>query len=185
MRSRWWWLIVLTLFVWLCAVVVLIWSGHPRGAEVIAAVRERTEIWGEALQALRVSPWFGIGLDYFRHSGYSPVFVFPDKIVGNPHAHNIFLQTALDVGLIGLASYVAIVAFVLRRAWEIVTARTGDEWVRYIGFGAALSIASVHLYGLLDAVALGAKVGLFQWLACGLVLAAWRLDRQGRSSSVG
>jgi hypothetical protein len=35
---------------------------------------------------------------------------------------------------------------------------------------------AVSLFGLGDAVSLGAKIGLFQWMASGLILTAWRLQ---------
>jgi hypothetical protein len=41
-----------------------------------------------------------------------------------------------------------------------------------------LALVSVHAYGLLDAVALGTKLGVFQWLSSGLILAAWQVDRR-------
>jgi putative inorganic carbon (HCO3(-)) transporter len=174
-RVRWWALAGALAFVAAPAAVVFVWGEHPRVLEAFAAVESRFVIWEQALQALRPSPWVGIGFDYFRYSGYSPVLVWPDIIVGTPHAHNIFLQTALDVGLIGLAAYVAVMVDVFRRGWRIASATGGDFWIRRVGIGATLSLVTVHVYGLLDAVALGAKVGVFQWLACGLVLAAWQL----------
>jgi putative inorganic carbon (HCO3(-)) transporter len=137
-------------------------------------------IWDQALQALRPSPWLGIGLDYFRNGGYALVLAPPNQMVGTPHAHNIFLQTALDLGVAGLVVYVTLIGWVLRRALDLFRATGGDRWVRYVGVGAGLSVISVHAYGLLDAVALGTKVGVFQWLACGLVLGAWRVERRGK-----
>jgi len=171
-----WWATAIAVFVLVPVVVYTLWGDHPRAAEPMGSLQTRIAIWQQALEALRTSPWTGIGFDYFRHSGYSPVLVYPDIIVGRPHAHNVFLQTALDVGLIGLAAYMAVTVFVLRRAYDLARLNGGDSWVRAVGVAAGLSVFSVQVYGLLDAVALGAKVGIFQWLACGLVLAAWRLQ---------
>jgi len=175
LRRRWWWAAAV-LCVVLPAGLVFVWGDHPRALEVIGTLRARVDIWQEGLQALRTSPWLGIGFDYFRHSGYSPVFVFPDRIVGRPHAHNILLQTALDIGLVGLAVYLTLIVLVLKRAWQVAMRPGQDSWVRAVGVAAGLSLVSVHVYGLLDAVPLGAKVGLFQWFACGLILAAWRMQ---------
>lgn len=182
MRPKVWWAITGVVSVALPMALIFVWSGHPRTLELLETLEARTAIWQQGLQALRPSPWFGIGLDYFRHSGYSPILVWPDQIVGRPHAHNVFLQTALDVGLLGLVAYLGLMGSVMRRATEVVKSSAGDPWVRHVATGAALSIVSVHVYGLLDAVPLGAKVGLFQWLSCGLVLAAWRIHRAAESS---
>jgi putative inorganic carbon (HCO3(-)) transporter len=159
-------------------VMYLLWSDHPRSAELVATIAGRMNIWDDALDALSSAPWLGIGLDYFRDSGYSMVLWPPNELVGTPHAHNILLQTALDIGLLGLVCYMALIAFILLRGLEIAGAPQADPLTKYVCVGAALSIVAVHAYGLLDAVSLGTKVGVFQWLASGLVLAAWQLERR-------
>ena len=90
------------------------------------------------------------------------------------HAHNVFLQTGLDVGLIGLCAYVWILAFLFVRADQ--ASRGPSGLARGAAVGSALSLAAVHLFGLADAVPLGAKIGTFQWLAAGLALSSWRLQ---------
>lgn len=185
MRPKTWWIITGLLTLGVPLALVFVWDGHPRTLELADALQARVEIWKQGLQALRPSPWFGIGLDYFRHSGYSPILVWPDQIVGRPHAHNFFLQTALDVGLIGLAAYLAVLGYVVRRALETMRSKTGDAWLRHLAAGALLSLVSVHVYGVLDAVPLGAKVGIFQWVACGLILAAWRIQVNTPSKQAG
>lgn len=180
MGPRIWRVATLVMFLVVPGIILALWKDHPRSAEVVATIAGRMNIWDDALKALQTSPWLGIGLDYFRDSGYSLVLWPPNELVGTPHAHNIFLQTALDIGLLGLAAYVALVGIVLWRGLETARANGGDRWIRYVGAGAALAVVSVHAYGLLDAVALGTKVGVFQWLASGLVLAAWQLTRRER-----
>jgi putative inorganic carbon (HCO3(-)) transporter len=184
MQPRLWWLSAGFLFLVAPVVLYVVWGDSPRAIEAIASLQGRVEIWEQGLQALRPSPWFGIGLDYFRHSGYSPILVWPDQIVGRPHAHNVFLQTALDVGLIGLAGYLAVIGYVMRRAMNIARSTSGDPLARHLAVGAALSLVSVHVYGLLDAVPLGAKIGMFQWLSAGLVLAISRMQAPAGSMQV-
>lgn len=179
---RLWWLGAVALCLVLPAALFLLAADHPRVMEATALVGARSKIWGEAFEALRFSPWVGIGFDYFRHSGFSLVQIAPDRVIGAPHAHNIFIQTALDTGLFGLACYLAIIGLVLTRAIALVRSSSGDVWARYVGAGAALSVVSVHIFGLLDAIPLGAKVGIFQWLSCGLILAAWRMRTQSEGT---
>jgi len=185
MRTRLWWLTTGVVFLAVPAALYFMWGDHAQVVEVVTAVQARIDIWKQGVQALRPSPWFGIGFDYFRHSGYSPVLVWPDLTTGRPHAHNFFLQTALDVGLIGLVAYLGVLGNVIRRAVETMALKGVERWVRRLAGAAALSVLSVHAYGLLDAVPLGAKVGAFQWLSQGLVLAAWRLARRDPRPSEG
>jgi len=173
-RPRPWWLLVSASTALLLA-ALFVARDHPLVIDAAGVVNGRADIWRDGISAWRTSPWFGIGFDYLRDSGLAMVRIAPDRMAGAPHAHNIFLQTALDVGLFGLMGYLAIIGFVLLRAVDLLTGSGVDAFARYVGVGAALSVVSVHVYGLFDAVPLGAKVGMFQWLSCGLVLAAWRM----------
>jgi O-antigen ligase len=175
MRARAWWLAAAVMFLVLPATMVSCGRAHPQVAAAVHSLSVHLEIWVDALHALRFSPWLGIGFDYFRHSGLSVWESAPNLSSGAPHAHNIFLQTLLDVGLVGLAAYLAVITFVMRCAVDLTRRRDRNEWVRHIVVGAALSIVSVHVFGLFDAVSLGAKVGIFQWWSCGLILAASRV----------
>jgi putative inorganic carbon (hco3(-)) transporter len=176
--SRRWRVVSVSMLV-IGAMVFYAFKDHARSAEIIATLAGRMNVWSDAAEALRTAPWLGIGLDYFRNSGYSMVLWPPNQMVGVPHAHNIFLQTALDLGLVGLAAYLLLIGFVLMRGFEFVRAKLGEGFVRCVGIGATLSLVSVHAYGLLDAVSLGTKLGVFQWLSCGLILGAWRVAHRG------
>jgi len=133
-------------------------------------VYERTLIVNAALERLQVSPWLGIGLNQFRHL-YKPVGSPADYDVA--HAHNVFLQTALDVGVVGLVAYCCVLGYVLLRAHQ--AAGSPLRVCRTAAFGGGLALVAVTAFGLADAVALGAKLGMFQWAAAGIVLGAWRM----------
>jgi putative inorganic carbon (HCO3(-)) transporter len=125
----------------------------------------RWEIWSRALWFIRDAPLSGIGLNAFRElAGVRYPFETPIPAV---HAHNIFLQTALDLGIIGLAAYVAlliVVGWQARRAY-----RDGDPRHRRLVLGLAGGLVAVHVFGITDAIALGAKVGLFFWWNVALI----------------
>jgi len=131
-------------------------------------VHERADVLVAGMERWKESPWLGIGLNHFRQL-YNPRAV-PGYDVA--HAHNVFLQTALDVGVFGLAAYCGILGYLLIRADQ--TARGPSSLGRAVAIGSALSLVAVSMFGLTDAVALGAKIGSFQWMAAGLILAAWR-----------
>lgn len=134
--------------------------------DVWQSVQDRAYIMGQGAEKLREAPWFGIGLNEYR-TVHVPL---PSAAA---HAHNIFLQTALDVGIVGSVAYWGLLIFLLARANE--AAQTAFNLGRIAAVGSALALVAVTLFGLTDAVVLGAKVGLFQWQAAGLILAAWRL----------
>ena len=129
----------------------------------------RGAIWHHGVERLASSPWTGIGISGF-HEAPVPDGPYSRELVTAQvsHAHNIFLQVALDLGMVGFAAYVILLASLLGSARAAVN--TAHPLGPLVG-GAALSLVAVHTFGLTDAVALGAKVGIFQWLATGLVLA--------------
>jgi putative inorganic carbon (hco3(-)) transporter len=150
----------------------------------------RVEIWSRALYGIEDFPLSGMGLNTFRNlvGKLYPLFSIPaDVEIG--HAHNEFLQAALDLGIPGLVAFVGLYlgAFqMLVTIWKKEpSCFSGDPIVNFfrlnvgsfrnamvLGLGGGL--AAHLLYGLTDAVALGAKPGLLFWmllaLICGLYL---------------
>ncbi len=132
----------------------------------------RTHIWRDGVNRIRTSPWVGVGINQFHEvtADTSAHFINPTSHVA--HVHNTALQVALDVGLPGLAGYVLLLAALLVAADR--AARQGGPEGR-LAAGAGLSLVAVHLFGVSDTIALGAKVGFFQWLCAGFILAAARI----------
>jgi len=93
------------------------------------------------------------------------------------HAHNVFLQTALDVGIPGLIAYVALLIVATLMCWQ--TYRDGDPLAQRIALGLWGNLVAIHLFGLTDAVALGAKIGLFLWWSLGMIAALHHLTIAG------
>jgi putative inorganic carbon (HCO3(-)) transporter len=154
----------------------ILWVSRQLAPDIVGVADRivvRSQVWRQAVDTLSTSPWLGIGLNEFRH-----VYDRLGSDFGSvPHAHNVFLQTALDGGLIGLAGYVGVVAWLVLTADATAHAPGPSTLARYVAGGAGLSIIGVHVFGLADAVALGAKVGLFQWICAGMIIAAWRIQR--------
>lgn len=139
---------------------------HLKADELWQTADHRVEILRSGIELLAASPWFGIGLNEFRH------IYKPQTVYAVPHVHNVFLQTALDIGILGLGAYCSVMGFLLVTADRV--ARGSCKLCQSAAVGAALSLVSVSMFGITDAVALGAKVGLLQWMAAGLILAARR-----------
>lgn len=134
----------------------------------------RLALWRGAVDRLRASPWLGIGINAF-HETNAPEGVYAAEETSTPvaHAHNIVLQVTLDVGLAGLAGYLLLFGRLVQQASRLPTSVPAAR----IAAGAGASLIAVHFFGLGDAIALGAKVGIFQWLSAGIILAASRVLR--------
>lgn len=164
----------------LLAVVALLWIGPQRIAGwwseppeetvvgTFSTLVYRQELWPWALTAVSDFSLTGTGLGAFREVAFRlyPVPLATDADIG--HAHNIFLQTALDVGLPGLIVYLAILLVALAAAWRL--ARGSNVW-RAAALGLAAGLIALHLFGLADAVSLGAKPAVLFWFALGLLTA--------------
>ncbi|MEZ4642780.1 MAG: O-antigen ligase family protein [Chloroflexota bacterium] len=132
----------------------------------LGTINFRKEVWHWGLLAVSDFPFTGTGLGSFRrviHRFY-PTTILPTYDIA--HAHNIFLQVALDVGLPGLVAYGALLLLVGYMGWQV--ARYNERW-RALTLGLLAGLAAVHIFGLTDALALGAKPGLLFWWALGLL----------------
>ncbi len=127
----------------------------------------RKDLWPWALAAIEDFPFSGVGLGAFRLVAFR---LYPLTIdIGDiGHAHSIFLQTALDLGLPGLAVYIAILLVAAAAGWRVARR---DNGFRAISLGLLAGLASFHIFGLADAVALGAKPALVFWFALGVLAA--------------
>lgn len=141
----------------------------------ISTLESRVEIWSRAIYATQDFPFTGMGMNNFRevvHILY-PLFLIPPT-TDIAHAHNHLLHTAVELGLPGLIAYLAIwfaIAAMLRQIWHNLP---HTLWRGFV-IGASGSLAGYFIYGLFDAVALGAKPGFMLWFLFGLITAAHQL----------
>lgn len=151
-----------------------LWANPPQETAVgtLTTLNFRKELWPWAVTAISDFPLTGVGLGAFRLVAFRlyPLPLSPQFDIG--HAHNVFLQTALDVGLPGLAVYLAILLVALVVGWQVARSDLG---YRAISLGILAGLVAHHVYGLADTLALGSKPGLVFWLLLGLLAAAHRL----------
>ncbi len=127
----------------------------------------RVEVWRYALEAIGDFPFTGTGLGTFRRVVLRlyPITIYPNPDIA--HAHNVFLQMALDTGLPGLVAYLALLGLVGGYGWQQLHASSAFTAVLVVGICA--TFLAFHLFGLADTIALGAKPGLLWWWLLGLM----------------
>jgi putative inorganic carbon (hco3(-)) transporter len=109
-----------------------------------------------------------------------------------PHAHNLFLQVAVDLGLPGLIAWLAIFLLVCVGAWRVYRrGRRGAYpaspplplspspplYIAGLGAGLLASQIALAVHGLTDAATWGTRPALIVWAVWGLAMAAWNLQR--------
>ncbi len=139
----------------------------------------RMELWSRAIYGIEDFPITGMGMNAFRKvmPVFYPTFLSsPDTDIA--HAHNHLLQAALDLGLPGLIAYLAL-WFGAAGLLTITIHRSTDPDQRRIVSGLAAGMIAYFVFGTADTIALGAKVGIFFWIALALIVAVYDSTRGG------
>lgn len=145
----------------------------------IAGLAGREEVWSRAIYALQDTPFTGIGLWMFSRAVQ---MLYPLFSVGRDveirHAHNLFLQVGVDLGLPGLVAFVALLtlAFVqLIRAFHSAR-KNGHPDLAALALGLAAAFVALLIHGQVDVVIWDAKSSILLWVFLALVAALARVE---------
>jgi O-antigen ligase/tetratricopeptide (TPR) repeat protein len=190
---------VLLAAIGLIVVAVYVLPGLPRDA-LQATVddpttgRSRVNLWDWALRDVRANPVLGVGPTvYWPRVRYVPDFPFRDvtkmlerrRLVGQDttqwrflfvtHPHNLAIDVAEGMGIIGLAAFTLLMAAAVWGALRIVRERSRpDRW--FTGTGVAL-FAAIMMFAMGSIGVQIALLPLSAWIALGVV--AMGHQRQG------
>lgn len=200
-RWRWYGLIALVVLVIVLGFLVAthweavrIWvTGSNMAADPALSLNSlagRLEIWSRAIYGIQDFPFTGMGMNTFRKvvPVLYPLFTISPE-VDIAHAHNEFLQAALDLGIPGLIAFLALYVgafWMLADTWK-ATRRPSlntEYWslvTRSLVLGLGGGLFAHLLYGLTDAVALGAKPGVLFWMVLGLIVGLHQQAQQHRA----
>jgi putative inorganic carbon (HCO3(-)) transporter len=152
-------------------------SVDQRVRSVQFTLADRFKVWELAAHMIRDFPITGIGLGTFPLVSElvyeSPLFYGP-AFHETPHAHNLALQIALDIGLPGLLFFSVLTICAALAARRAIVGPP-SSLVRGLAAGAACGLLAYYVFGLTDAIGLGEKPGMIFWLLLGLVAACARL----------
>jgi putative inorganic carbon (HCO3(-)) transporter len=145
----------------------------------------RQQVWRAGLQLVGDFPLTGVGIGTFNDVAATLYgFYAPD----NPGAHNLFLQAAVDLGILGLVSYLAILLLALWaafRAYRRFDTRD-DGLLRAVAIGGFAGMMATIAHGLVDSHTWGSKGAFIPWAVIGLLVALYSLalsQRQGSKAS--
>jgi len=145
-------------------------------------VATRFDMWQRALYMIQDFPYTGVGLNMYSQTANSlyPFFtILPERVLRLTHAHNVFLQVAVDLGLPGLVAYLAL-QMGFGAAWWTAYRRPALGPLRALAVGLLCSMVAYHVYGIGDCLTLGAKPGVVIWAMWGLVAALANLSDEVR-----
>ncbi len=165
----------------------LIHDGKAQGLSVDSLFTGRPEIWRRSLHAVADFSWTGIGVG--TYSEVVPALYYPAGSGSLEDAHSLVLQTALDLGVVGLLAMATIVWLAFRQIWSTwrrAGVATGATRVRAHAwaFGLFTSLLAFVLFNLFDAVALGSPGSVLFFILLGLIYALPRPRPRWRRSRV-
>ncbi len=130
----------------------------------------RLELWSRAWYALNDFPFTGIGIGTFEKviPILYPLFTIgPDTVI--THAHNLFLQVGVDLGLPGLIAYLALLINVFIMLAVALRQRAAAlDWT--LAAGTAGGMIAMLIHGLFDAPVWGVKPAFVPWLLVALAM---------------
>lgn len=142
--------------------------------EATSSFLSRSELWGRAVYMIQDFPFTGIGMGTFQIVVNLLYPLFTTSGRGIPHAHQTFLQMAVDFGIPGFVAWGGALV-----AWFVLVARTARHaptaWQRALALGLVAALVAVLVHGLLDAAVIYSTKGMaVLWFVLGLGMALWQ-----------
>lgn len=134
----------------------------------------RLEVWSRAIYMIQDFPFTGVGIGLFGDvvDTLYPLFLQSPGTV--PHAHNLFLQVAIDLGLPGLIAWGSILLVVMISSWRIYHfgKKEKNGWLAGVGAGFLCAQIALVVHGMFDSVTWGmVRSAPILWALWGTVLA--------------
>jgi putative inorganic carbon (HCO3(-)) transporter len=150
---------------------------------VIHTLDQRIEIWSRALYIIRDFPFTGLGMGCFQSvvARIYPLFLHPDGTVS--HAHNLYLQVAVDLGIPGLVAFLAILGLSFHMALKAYRAfaLAGERGWRMLSAACVAALVGMCVHGILDSAVWGNKGAFLPWIVLGLSAALHDFVGNGRA----
>ncbi len=115
----------------------------------------RGYIWSRSLPLLQNTLLFGSGPDTFaitfpQHDIYGKLYAYGDmwQIVDKPH--NLYLQTALNTGVISLLAFLFLVGFYLYQSFRMYLSNSFEDFLAQVGVGVFAGIVGYLGAGLFN-----------------------------------
>jgi putative inorganic carbon (HCO3(-)) transporter len=145
-------------------------------------IATRVDIWDTSVAIWQAEPVTGAGLGSFPEA-YAQARVPGKQFLPHtqfeppPHAHNVFLQILAEVGIVGLAAFLALLAGALPLAARL--RRHGEAWIRWTGAGVLASLVAFLAHNIFDVTLFQPETSVIFWVTLGLLsaLAAVGTDR--------
>lgn len=152
--------------------------GSITDADSDPAVTSRFDIMWASLDLVADNPFLGVGLGNFQ-AAYGNLMVQNLPLLSYslgvpPQAHNLFVNLAAEVGLVGLLAFVAMLAVTLFKVLRVY--RTGSAQMRTLALGMAAGLLATLVHNLVDVTVYQGFVAILFFSYLGILDAADGMD---------
>jgi len=152
-------------------------------SNIEATVGWRWNVWEESLEILKEHPVKGFGLNtymavfqkYRRHKGVQPTY-----------AHNCFVQTAVETGLVGLAALLVLLGTIVVNNGKLLCTLSSlrDNPLELIFLGLYAAVVGFIVHAAVETNFYSLTLSALFWILAGLLTPLARLIRQGEGAKV-
>ena len=144
---------------------------NQQGVGAVSSLEGRVELWSRAIYMIQDFPFTGVGLGMFQPVVkllYPTFIIAPD--IAFDHAHNIYLQTAAEMGIPGLIAHLALYG-ILGALLVHRSIGHGRGRYRVIALGLLGTLLVYLVHGVTDAVSFYLRTAFIVWSLFGLMVA--------------
>lgn len=124
----------------------------------------RISMWDLAVRIIHTHPLLGIGLNEFRYHF--------EMNYDMSHAHNSFLNIAVELGLPSVVVYMILlinIGYMTLSTWE----KSPSRWSSYLILGLGSGQFAHLIFSLTDTIRLGSRAGIFFWISAAFITAIY------------
>lgn len=180
MDKRW----ALAGFVAVFALPFILGSNNPIADRILSigntedtSTAYRVSIWQASINLIRDFWLSGIGLGSDAFSMIYPKYALAGANFAL-HSHNLFLQIWVEMGVIGIVSFFALIFAFIRQSFSLMVYRKRGGVCATVVLAAAAGVLGYLFQGLTDNVWYNYKMLLIFWIVVGLVSAGVNINKE-------
>ncbi|MFH1771974.1 MAG: O-antigen ligase family protein [Candidatus Omnitrophota bacterium] len=120
------------------------------------SAQTRIILWQQSIEYFKQNPVIGVGFNVFSHLGLKR------------DAHNVYLRTLAEEGLVGLSFLLLIMAIAIRRGWRLYK-NSGDVFFKGLGLGFCACVIAVMAGNFFGDRWSYLPLGAYFWVYLGMV----------------
>ena len=139
-----------------------------------SSVLYRINIWKGCSALIRSCLWTGVGVGEVAFAEAYGDFAL-SGIESAPHAHNLFLQIAIELGIAGLVVFGILILMLLRSSFSLFRRRSFNHFTSLAGLVCLAALMALLMNGMTDYIWYNSRIYLLFWLVAGLITAIRRI----------